>query len=50
MKLNVVVPFLVLLLAVQAKLACAQQPSTSVFSDNLKTVAGELRIVSLDES
>jgi hypothetical protein len=50
MKVKVVVPFLVLLLAVQAKLACAQQPSTSVFSDTLKTVAGELRIVSLDES
>lgn len=40
----------ILLLASQAYVAQAQEQSASVFADNLKTVAGELKIVPLEES
>jgi len=50
MNVKVFVSFCILLLASQVNHAQAQEQSSSVFADNLKTIAGELKIVPLNES
>jgi hypothetical protein len=50
MKIRVLVSYCVLLIAAQVKPANAQEQQASFFADSLKTIAGELKIVPLDES
>lgn len=50
MKTKVLVSCCLLLIALRVSVASAQDQSSSVFADSLKTIAGELKIVALDES
>ncbi|MBA3438276.1 MAG: hypothetical protein H0T92_00200 [Pyrinomonadaceae bacterium] len=50
MKPKVVISSCLLLLVLQVRVANAQEQSSSVFADSLKTIAGELKIIALNES